>query len=43
MNALEVTGDLVALLVFKTSAGLNKASGGFDSHSPPFRMRRNRI
>ena len=32
---LEVSGDLVALLVFKTSAGLKKASGGFDSHPPP--------
>jgi hypothetical protein len=25
----------VALLVFKTSVGLNKVSGGFDSHPPP--------
>lgn len=28
-------GDLVALLVFKTSVGLNKVPGGFDSHPPP--------
>ena len=33
---LEVTGGLVALLVFKTSAGLEQVPGGFDSHSPPF-------
>ena len=32
---MEVSGGLVALLVFKTSAGLYKASGGFDSHPPP--------
>jgi hypothetical protein len=32
---MEVWGDLVALLVFKTSVGLNKVSGGFDSHPPP--------
>ena len=32
---VEVTGGLVALLVFKTSVGLNKVPGGFDSHSPP--------
>lgn len=32
---VEVWGDLVALLVFKTSVGLNKVSGGFDSHPPP--------
>ena len=32
---MEVTGGLVAPLVFKTSAGLNKVPGGFDSHSPP--------
>ncbi len=25
----------MALLVFKTSVGLNKVSGGFDSHPPP--------
>src|SRR5208282_4109501 len=31
----EVWGDLVALLVFKTSVGLNKVPGGFDSHPPP--------
>jgi hypothetical protein len=31
----EVTGDLVAPLVFKTSVGLDKVPGGFDSHSPP--------
>ena len=31
----EVCGGLVALLVFKTSVGLNKVPGGFDSHSPP--------
>ena len=31
----EVSGDLVALLVFKTSVGLNKVPGGFDSHPPP--------
>jgi hypothetical protein len=30
-----VSGDLVALLVFKTSVGLNKVPGGFDSHPPP--------
>jgi hypothetical protein len=32
---VEVWGDLVALLVFKTSVGLNKVPGGFDSHPPP--------
>ena len=32
---MEVTGGLVAPLVFKTSVGLNKVPGGFDSHSPP--------
>lgn len=32
---MEVWGDLVALLVFKTSVGLNKVPGGFDSHPPP--------
>ena len=32
---LEVSGGLVALLVFKTSVGLNKVPGGFDSHPPP--------
>ncbi len=31
----EVCGGLVALLVFKTSVGLNKVPGGFDSHPPP--------
>ena len=31
----EVSGGLVAPLVFKTSVGLNKVPGGFDSHSPP--------
>lgn len=31
----EVWGDLVALLVFKTSVGLNQVPGGFDSHPPP--------
>ena len=31
----EVWGDLVALLVFKTSVGLNKVPGVFDSHPPP--------
>ena len=35
LPASEVTGGLVALLVFKTSVGLNKVPGGFDSHSPP--------
>jgi len=25
----------LALLVFKTSVGLNKVPGGFDSHAPP--------
>ena len=30
-----MSGALVALLVFKTSVGLNKVSGGFDSHPPP--------
>ena len=33
---MEVIGSLVAPLVFKTSVGLNKVPGGFDSHSPPF-------
>ena len=33
---MEVNGSLVAPLVFKTSVGLNKVPGGFDSHSPPF-------
>ncbi len=33
---LEVNGGLVAPLVFKTSVGLNKVPGGFDSHSPPW-------
>ena len=33
---MEATGSLVAPLVFKTSVGLNKVPGGFDSHSPPF-------
>ena len=32
---MEVSGSLVAPLVFKTSVGLNKVPGGFDSHSPP--------
>ena len=32
---MEVSGDLVALLVFKTSAGLKKVPGGFASHPPP--------
>ena len=32
---VEVWGGLVALLVFKTSVGLNKVPGGFDSHPPP--------
>ena len=32
---MEVNGSLVAPLVFKTSVGLNKVPGGFDSHSPP--------
>ena len=32
---MEVWGGLVALLVFKTSVGLNKVPGGFDSHPPP--------
>ncbi len=36
MYRVEATGDLVASLVFKTSVGLNKVPGGFDSHSPPF-------
>ena len=27
----------MALLVFKTSAGLKKVPGGFDSHPPPLR------
>ena len=31
----EVWGDLVALLVFKTSVGLKQVPGGFDSHPPP--------
>ncbi len=35
VGILEVWGDLVALLVFKTSVGLNKVPGGFDSHPPP--------
>lgn len=35
MQALEVSGGLVAPLVFKTSVRLNKVSGGFDSHPPP--------
>ena len=35
-GGLEVTGGLVAPLVFKTSVGLDKVPGGFDSHSPPF-------
>ncbi len=35
---LEATGGLVAPLVFKTSAGLNKVPGGFDSHSPPLSL-----
>ena len=34
-RGVEVCGGLVALLVFKTSVGLNKVPGGFDSHSPP--------
>jgi hypothetical protein len=34
-SGTEVWGDLVALLVFKTSVGLNKVPGGFDSHPPP--------
>ena len=33
---MEATGVLVASLVFKTSVGLNKVPGGFDSHSPPY-------
>ena len=32
---MEVIGVLVVPLVFKTSVGLNKVPGGFDSHSPP--------
>ena len=32
---MEASGDLVALLVFKTMVGLNKVPGGFDSHPPP--------
>ena len=32
---MEVWGDLVALLVFKTSVGLKQVPGGFDSHPPP--------
>ncbi len=32
----EVVGGLVTPLVFKTSVGLNKVPGGFDSHSPPW-------
>jgi hypothetical protein len=32
---VEVSGDLVALTVFKTAVGLYKVSGGFDSHPPP--------
>jgi len=34
-RGVEVRGGLVALLVFKTSVGLNKVPGGFDSHAPP--------
>ncbi len=34
-NYMEVIGGLVAPLVFKTSVGLKKVPGGFDSHSPP--------
>ena len=37
---MEVSGGLVALLVFKTSVGLNKVPGGFDSHSPPSGIKR---
>ena len=32
---LEASGDLVALLVFKTMVGLNKVPGRFDSYPPP--------
>ena len=35
VHEMEVNGSLVAPLVFKTSVGLNKVPGGFDSHSPP--------
>lgn len=35
VHGMEVNGSLVAPLVFKTSVGLNKVPGGFDSHSPP--------
>ncbi len=34
---MEVIGGLVAPLVFKTSVGLNKVPGRFDSYSPPYR------
>ena len=36
----EATGSLVASLVFKTSVGLDKVPGRFDSYSPPWRVRR---
>ena len=32
---MEASGDLVALLVFKTMVGLNKVPGRFDSYPPP--------
>ena len=35
VHRMEVNGSLVAPLVFKTSVGLNKVPGGFDSHPPP--------
>ena len=35
VSYMEVIGVLVVPLVFKTSVGLNKVPGGFDSHSPP--------
>ena len=35
MVYMEVFAVLVPVMVFKTSVGLNKVPGGFDSHPPP--------
>jgi hypothetical protein len=35
LRRMEVAGAWLALLVFKTSVGLLKVQGGFDSHAPP--------
>ena len=39
MDNSEAPGNLVVPLVFKTNEGRLRVLGGFDSHSPPCRLR----